>query len=370
MRIVFVHNRAAEYRVPFFVKVAELYDIVFLLTHTKQAEGMSGAKYEVLRNYLGFAPGLIPRLMTMNYGLVVNGVPPGLPGIIELMAVFAIAKLRGKAYIQWSEDWDSPKKSLRFKLFLVLLGFITSRSDACLVPGIRHRQLLLSLGVKSQRIFIMPNASTLGITQEDYVEADKIRTKLGKDRVVILFVGRLIEQKGVHYLLQAFHRLRENIEGIALVIVGSGPWEQKLRLMSKKYGIEDAVHFIGFVPRRRLAPYYLLSDLVVVPSVCVHAGDRWVLVVNEALWFRKPVVATTAVGSAYDLVRDGVNGYIVPEKDPEALCQAMRGIISDAELRARMGLESRRIAESSFTYDHMAEVFREAIDSIKAKSRI
>jgi glycosyltransferase involved in cell wall biosynthesis len=75
----------------------------------------------------------------------------------------------------------------------------------------------------------------------------------------------------------------------------------------------------------------------------------------------KPVVATRAVGSAYDLIQNGKNGYIVPDKDPDALSNAIRLVLADARKRQDMGQESFKIIQESFKYENMLMGFEQAI---------
>jgi len=75
----------------------------------------------------------------------------------------------------------------------------------------------------------------------------------------------------------------------------------------------------------------------------------------------KPVIATEAVGGAYDLIRDGVNGFMVPERDVEALALSIKKILDDPDLERRMGDASRKIINDGFTYDHMVEGFNAAV---------
>lgn len=82
----------------------------------------------------------------------------------------------------------------------------------------------------------------------------------------------------------------------------------------------------------------------------------------------KPVIATTATGCALDAIRNGVNGYVVPERDSEALYNAIKTIAKDANLRKRMGKESKRIIKSAFNYDRIVEAMAQAIKSVYKQS--
>ena len=362
MKIAFVHNMAMHYRIPFFRRLAELYDVDFLFTHAKKVEGLNGVNYEILRNYFGVALGLILRFLKKDYDVIVNGDWDGIPGIIEMISGFTIAKLQRKPFIIWSENWDW-KRPLKTKLPLPLIRVIISHSNACLVPGTKHKEFIVSLGASSDEVFIMPNVSNLIIKEEDYVNKDKLKEKFAiENKKVVLYVGRLVKNKGVDYLIKAFAELINEREDVVLIIIGRGECRDELELLSKNLNIEDSVYFMGYVEDELLPAYYLLCDICVVPSITYGMADPCPLVVNEAMYFEKPVIATDAVGAAFDMIKDGENGFMVPEKDSDALYSAMKKIISDPELEKKMGKESKKIIREGFTYEHMLDGFRKAIN--------
>lgn len=111
--------------------------------------------------------------------------------------------------------------------------------------------------------------------------------------------------------------------------------------------------------REELCSSLLFTMQYFCPSRCFKP---WGLTFNELMSIGKPVIGTEAIGSAYDLIKDGVNGFMVPEKDSDALYSAMKKIASDPELEKEMGKESKRIIDKGFTYEHMVDGFREAIE--------
>ena len=131
------------------------------------------------------------------------------------------------------------------------------------------------------------------------------------------FVGRLTEGKGVLDLLAAYDRVREHLgaQPTALVIAGTGPLEPQLRASAER---RDDIHVLGPVPYGRLGAMYRRIDALVVPS----RQEPWGLVVNEALSFGTPVVASDRVASADDLVRP-TSGSRFPAGDVDALARAM-----------------------------------------------
>jgi glycosyltransferase involved in cell wall biosynthesis len=104
-----------------------------------------------------------------------------------------------------------------------------------------------------------------------------------------------------------------------------------------------------------------------MPSITYVKADIWVRAVNDAMGAGKPVIATDVVGAAFDMVKSGINGFIVPEKDSDALYKAIKKIISEPELAKRMGEKSKRILEQGFTYEHMIKGFMKAVVSVNKR---
>ena len=156
----------------------------------------------------------------------------------------------------------------------------------------------------------------------------------------MLFAGRLVEAKGVPDLLAARERL--GAAALPLVVAGTGPLEPLLR-------DRTGVHALGFRNRDELVELYALADRTVVPS----RDEPWGVVVNEALACGSPVVVSDAVGAARDLVRDGVDGRIVPAGDVGALAAAL------VEPRPEGDVSRGPIA--GWTYAFGVEQFLEAV---------
>ncbi len=378
-KILYLQDTAMWYRRPFFKRLSELYDTKFIFTYMQYIDNMygietsgeidafEGVKYKVLKNYcniryVDIAFGLLKDLLNEPYDIIVD-----MFGSIDMLYCFLAAKLRGKPIIFFSDGWGWNRKgvSLKEKIISPLVKFIVSYSDAFLVPGTIHKEYYVSLCASPDKVFIMPNVSNLVIREEDYENKEKLKEKLNiETKRVVLYVGRLVKQKGVEYLLKAFARLKRESDDIVLVVVGGGESRNELELLSKNLNIEDCVYFTGFVENINLPAYYLLCDVCVVPSITYGQADCWGYIVNEAMCCGKPVIATNAVGAAFDMVKDGINGFIVPEKDADALYKAIKKIISEPELGTNMGLESKRIIEQGFTYEHMINGFRRAVDSV------
>jgi glycosyltransferase involved in cell wall biosynthesis len=158
----------------------------------------------------------------------------------------------------------------------------------------------------------------------------------------VLYAGRLGPEKNIVYLLNAFAALINNAQEATLCIAGSGPERLALESLCGQLGITKQVKFLGFLDHPTLARHYAACDVFVLPSLMETQG----LVVMEAMWFGRPVIVTSAIVSADELVAHGVNGYIVDPGSVDDLTQRLAALANDPTLRARLGEASRQRAQA------------------------
>ena len=155
-----------------------------------------------------------------------------------------------------------------------------------------------------------------------------------RSRPYILGIGRLVRQKGFDVLIEAF--AEAGIESHDLVIAGEGTERPLLEALAAARGIESRVRFTGRVDRKGTVALFKGCSFFVLPSRMEPLG-----IVNlEAMAAGKAVVASR-VGGVPEIVRDGINGVLVPGADAVALAQALSRVASDAALRERLGAEGK-----------------------------
>jgi glycosyltransferase involved in cell wall biosynthesis len=221
------------------------------------------------------------------------------------------------------------------------------RCNGFIVPGKSAREYLESYGIPQETIYTAPNAVDTRFFAERCEIIRKDHSSYQRDLALpnrfFLFVGRMVREKGIFDLLEAYLALPlETRREIGLVFVGDGPARSKL--IHRTAGLRDSVVLPGFAQRELLAAYYALADAFVFPT---HT-DPWGLVVNEAMSCGLPVVCSDAAGCAADLVQDGWNGRLVPVGDRDQLTSSLTELAGDDGLRMQMGRRSReRIARYS-----------------------
>jgi glycosyltransferase involved in cell wall biosynthesis len=169
----------------------------------------------------------------------------------------------------------------------------------------------------------------------------------------VLFTGRLIERKGLTYLLHAVPEILKQCQA-EFVITGNGDQRQLLESLRTELGLQDSVHFLGFVSNEQLANEYARCDIWVNPAITDSWGDAEGLGVGsiEAYSYFKPVVACS-VGGIPDTVRHGETGYLVPEKNSKALADAIVDLIQNPDRRFAFGLAGFHFAEQTFSWNRI-----------------
>jgi glycosyltransferase involved in cell wall biosynthesis len=207
------------------------------------------------------------------------------------------------------------------------------------------------------------DTSILEVEERHISTAKRLRESLKAEKVILYF-GRLIKRKGADYLIRAFAKLVREHDDVVLIIAGEGDEKRNLQNLCRMLNVEDRVHFTGFIKEEDKATYFVACDVFVCPSVTLGMPEIWGIVVNEAMSASKPVIITTAVGCSFDLVKHGVNGYIVPEKDVDALYIALKLVLGDENLRIKMGEASKRIINECFTYSCVFRSLQESIETV------
>jgi len=184
---------------------------------------------------------------------------------------------------------------------------------------------------------------------------------LGLQDQVVLMVGRMLWHKGVTEFVAAARRVRQVFPGAAFVLVGPSDPGNPARVPPEElraWEAEGVVRYLGV--RADVRDLMALADLVVLPSY--REGMPRVLI--EAAAMGRPLVATDVPGCR-EVVRGGINGFLVPPKDPAALAAAIEALLEDPGLRAEFGAASRRLAEERFSDRQMVgrilDLYRELL---------
>ncbi|MFQ5628509.1 MAG: glycosyltransferase family 4 protein, partial [bacterium] len=169
---------------------------------------------------------------------------------------------------------------------------------------------------------------------------------------LLLAVGRLVEKKGFPYLIEACKQLREQGIQFRCEIAGDGPMHAQLEKQVWQSGLDDAIVLHGALPPEEIKKFYAQASLFVLPSFITKSGDRDGIpnVILEAMAMALPVVATRVSGIPEAIVHEET-GLLVPEKDADALAQAIINLLSNPARRQQLGNAGRERVTHKFTLE-------------------
>jgi glycosyltransferase involved in cell wall biosynthesis len=203
----------------------------------------------------------------------------------------------------------------------------------------------------------IPWGADPALFRPDRDAAQRVRRKHGLEEtdVVVLGVGRFVRWKGFDDLITSVARAREKMPSLRLVLLGDGDVRGELESQVAALDLGDVVVFPGMARRDEVKAYLSAADIVAVPSV--HSDgfvDGQPTVALEAMATARPLVVTR-VGGLPDLVREGTNGLVVAERDPDALAEAIVTLAGDAERRTAMGAAGRTLVRDELNWDAVAD---------------
>jgi glycosyltransferase involved in cell wall biosynthesis len=225
------------------------------------------------------------------------------------IAALAARGRRGWAVVPWWGSFSREKPTLPRRLAEPWVRRFMRSSDAWLVYGTRHVRDVVALGADPERTVIAPITA---LAPEPPIER-RLPSADGPFRY--LFVGRLIERKGIEVMLDAFR----GVDGGELWIVGDGPFRSAVESAAAD---DSRIRILGHRDGEALASVYREAQVLLVPSLY----EPWGLVVHEGLAHGLPVIVTDQVGAGDDLIESGTNGYVVPAGSAPALAKAMEEV--------------------------------------------
>jgi len=238
--------------------------------------------------------------------------------------------------------------------------------SAFLAIGTSNAEFYAAYGAPKEKIFMAPYSvdNDFFLARARSLARGKIalreREGILPNLPVILFCGKFSDVKRPLDLLEAFQHLRDTPEA-SLVFVGDGRLRSEMHQSVKEHGLKR-VHFLGFRNQSQLPACYALADVLVLPS----GFEPWGLVVNEAMCFGLPVIASDRVGAVPDLIHDGVNGFVFPAGNVEILVDRLRRVLWAEDMRQRMGAQSRGIIEHWGVNDTVRGILQ-ALDHVTAR---
>ena len=256
-----------------------------------------------------------------------------------------IARPAGKVVAHYHSD--IVRQARLMPLFRPFLFRFLERSDRIIVTSPNYLETSLVLRRFRDKCCIVPLGVPLNryvLTPEMEDQAQVIRRRYGMR--LVLFVGILRYYKGVQYLLEAMRHVAGT-----LLIVGDGPLLGDLMRQAAGLPHRERIHFLGQV--EDVVPYYYAADVFCLPSI--YRSEAFGIVLTEAAAAGLPLVSTE-IGTGTSFVNlHEVTGLVVPPADPQALADALSGLLDNANLRLRYGEAARHRARKEFSQERMVQ---------------
>lgn len=234
---------------------------------------------------------------------------------------------------------------------------VLDRSDQIVTISNFTRNKLIQMGIDEEKITIIPP----GVDTERFVPSNKseeISYRYGlNDKFVLLTVARLIERKGHDKVIEALASLKNEGLNIVYLIVGSGPYINRLKHLVEEFSLEDVVKFAGYASDEALPNYYNVADTFIMVSREIPSqGDveGFGIVYLEANSCGKTVIAGNT-GGVQDSVVDGETGILVDSLDTLEIQNAILKCYHDSDFRVKTGKQGRQRVLEKFSWDAQAK---------------
>lgn len=333
MKVLYISNYPSPYRVDFFNLLGQKVDLTVSFTERPE-EQRHRAKAWFHTNYDHFKAVFLKKKIGKIFFDIIPLIKKGWDYIIlggystpTLMLAIEYMRLR-RIPFAIEADGGLLKREGRIK-YQVKRHFIRSAS-AWFSSGKTTTDYFLHYGAKKEKIYFYPFSSLL---QRDLDKAKELMeskaglhrnfektSELKKEyRHVVLSIGQFIHRKGFDILIKAAAKLPADT---GIYIIGGSPTEEYIALVDQ-FKLNN-VYFLGFKTKDELRNYFLAADVFAMPT----REDIWGLVINEALSYGLPVVSTDRCVAALEMIQDGVNGYIVPVEDVDALASGIEKVLA------------------------------------------
>ena len=327
LKIYYVGDKPLKYTKTFFKESAELFKALSKQEDFDIAHSQSIAGAGVVR----FTETKLPIVVTLH-GTILNEIKS------------ALNKSSLKGFIRAS---------------YLLLKMLTDKTDRLLLKradkiiAVSHQlcdDIRQQYRLPEEKLTVIPNGIDINKFKPIHVEDLKKRLALANEKI-ILFVSKIHRQKGCHLLLEILPDILKEDKNVKLILVGTGPYLQKLKDKAKKMGIKNHVIFAGRVSDEELPKYYNLADIFVFPTLRVESFG---LVLAEAMACEKPVIASR-IGGIPTVIEDNKDGILIEPGNLKELKEKIVEVLEDKELAKRLGKNARKKVVERFSLDRMVE---------------
>ena len=349
IKVLFLHNSLAEYRIAFWNSLNEKVDLEIVVTNQKLDNAIYGLqKGNIEANVKIWSDEIVAEVK--KYDVVILPPPDRPKEFIIGIKLIRECRKNGIPTLFWTETWfyegwkNSVVRKLKNVIHEQMIKKISRSCSVCIAAGSMSSKYLSGINVPDEKIRIAIDSST---SPESGEEIDVYKKyNIPKDKKVVLFFARLVKRKGLSILIKAFEQAK--LENTILLVCGEGETRKENEQYVRDHGLENCVIFTGKIQPKQRRDYFKSATVYVLPSLY----DVWGLTVNEALEVGTPVIVTKAVGAGYDLI-DEDTGMVVQENDICAMKNALIYVCKE-KMYSREKIKS---VYSKYDIRHMADSF-------------
>lgn len=272
-------------------------------------------------------------------------LPHGLPGMIAgyLLSIPHLCSVHGT-------DVTITKT---YPPLIHIVRFIAHRCSYLSTNSRYTQSIIESISTNNPELKLIP----MGVDPIEDLSNQSRGNPQGKKEEIILFVGRLIQWKGVHILISAMNKVKESNPNVQLYIIGDGIYLNHLRELVSHLNLENNVFFLGRIPDGDLSNWYQKASVFVLPSIMIDNQTEGLgVVLLEAMAFGLPVIGSN-IGGIPDIIENNVNGLLVPPGDPDALADAIIWILGNPEQVEKFRNAGIERINTDFNWSIIAERF-------------
>ncbi|MCW3994703.1 MAG: glycosyltransferase family 4 protein [Candidatus Bathyarchaeota archaeon] len=275
------------------------------------------------------------------------------------MTAFACVLLRKKYLLTCHGIPKNPAKSgfiakTFFNLYLATIErSVVKKASALTTVSAQLKRECQSKRLTNKKMMVIHNGENVQLRHAPKSMLDLVEEKYGlRGKQVVFAVGRLSENKGFQFLIQAMQDVTSELSNAVAVIAGIGPYEAQLRQLIARKGLAKHVKLAGWVSEEEKAALYERSDIVVFPSMDEPFG----IVILEAFRMRKPLIAFNTE-SAREIIQDE-SALLVPTGDANRLAEGIIRVLTNSELRSQLVANAEKVKVSS--WDNITSQYLEA----------
>ena len=247
-----------------------------------------------------------------------------------------------KPFVVTAHGGDIYDLPFRDKWYNTIARYVLNEADQVITVSQFNAEKILSLGVSSKKIHVIPNGYDEKLFKPFSTIAARKKLRLPLNKKILLSIGNLVDAKGHTYLIDAMRMVLKKRNDVILVIVGSGPLKEPLQRKTRELGLEGKILFIGQKKHEEIPVWMNACDVFVLPSLCESFG----VVIIEALACGKPVVATR-IGGIPEIIIDKGFGILVEPACPLSLSEGLLDALERKRVHSKITLYAKKYSWAS-----------------------